>query len=129
MRCVHSIHFICKISFIHHILLFMVQDQQGLQVKSGIVKTAGWNAFHQPSCSCSWFHLQVLVNFYLKNRFNVTTNNSFLFCPRCLAQVGCMKVSQLKSSVQKLFRSNKLSSHLYTINACGACIITVVRRS
>ena len=45
--------------------------------------------------------------------FNVTTNNSFLFCPRCLAQVGCMKVSQLKSSVQKLFRSNKLSSHLH----------------
>ena len=30
MRCVHSIHFICKISFIHHIWLFMVQDQQGL---------------------------------------------------------------------------------------------------
>ena len=40
-----------------------------------------------------------------------------------------MKVSQLKSSVQKLFQSIKLSSHLHTINACGACIITVVRRS
>ena len=61
--------------------------------------------------------------------FNVNGNNSFLLCPRYLAQVGCMKVSQLKSSVQKLFRSIKLSSHLHTINACGACIITVVRRS
>ena len=59
--------------------------------------------------------------------FNVTGNNSFLLCPRYLAQVGCMKVSQLKSSVQKLFRSNKLSSHLHTINPFGACIITVVR--
>ena len=37
--------------------------------------------------------------------------------------------SQLKFSVQKVFRSNKLSSHLHTINAYGACIITVVRRS
>ena len=26
--------------------------------------------------------------------FNVTGNNSFLLCPRYLAQVGCMKVSQ-----------------------------------
>ena len=49
--------------------------------------------------------------------FIVTGNNSFLLCPRHLAQVGCMKVSQLKSSVQKLFRklfrSIKLSSHLH----------------
>ena len=134
MRCVHSIHLICnisfKISFTHHIILFLEWPRINmvLKVKSGIQKTAGWQAFHQSSCSCSWFHSLTSTS-RRPLLFNVTGNNFPLFRPRYFAQCGCMKVSQLKSNIQKLFRSNKLSSHLRTINACGTCIFTVARRS
>ena len=135
MRCVHQIHFICKISFkisfIHHIILFMVQDQHGLQSQIRHWENC-WLEIISPELMFVFLiSLTSISEFQSKGQllFNVNGNNSFLLCPRYLAQVGCMEVCQLKSSVLKLFRSNKLSSHLHTINACGACIITVVRRS
>ena len=134
MRSVHLIHFICKISFkisfIHHIIQFMVQDQHGLQSQIRQCENC-WLA--SISLMFVFFiSLTSISQFQSKGPllFNVTGKLFFLLCPRYLAQDGCMKVSQLKSdSIQKLFRSNKLSSHLRTINAYGACIITVVRRS
>ena len=41
-----------------------------------------------------------------------------------MARVGCMKVSQLKSRVQKLFRSNKYH-HIYTqsMHVCSVAFI------
>ena len=102
-----------------------------LKVNSGIGKMAGLQAFSPELIFAVLISLTTINQFQFKGSllFNVTENNSFLLRPRYLPKVGCMKISQLKSSVKKLFQSNKLSSHFHTINACGACIITVVRRS
>ena len=104
MRCVHSIHCICKFPSkfpsLNKLYYPCSRINMVFKVKSGIGKTAGWQAFHQSSCSCSWFHSQVNFN---------------------------LKVLSIEIQYSKLFRSNKILSHLHTINAFGAYIITVVR--
>ena len=102
-----------EISFIHHIILFMVQDQHGLQSQIRHWENC-WLEIISPELMFEFLiSLTSISQCQSKGQllFNVNGNNSFLLCPRYLAQVGCMKVSQLKSSVQKLFRSNILSSH------------------
>ena len=100
------------------------------KVKSGIGKTAGWQAFHQSSCLCSWFHSQVLVNFNLKDRYFLLW---LKIIPSSLPQILCTiwLHGSLLIEIQypKAFCSNKVSSYLHTINTCGVCLITLVMRS
>ena len=99
-----------------------------LKVKSVIGKTAGWQAFHQSSCSCSWLNSQVLVIFNLKELYYLMRLEIISFF---LAQDTWLKYETLWIEIQysKLFRSIKLSSHLHTTNARGAYIFTVVKRT
>ena len=138
MQCVHLIHFIGKCFFftnffIHHILI-MVQDKYGFYQPN---QASGKLLDCLLACISPGLMFVFLISLTSISQFqsggplffNVTGNNSFLLCPRYLAQVNCMKISQLKSSVRKLFRSNTLSPHLHKLNACGVCIIIVKRGS
>ena len=124
MKCVRSIHFIRKIpfkmSFIHDIL-FMVQDQHGLQSQFkhwGNCWTAGGQAFNHSSCS--WFHAQVLVYFNLKYRFYwmcveiipfFSASNTWI---KLAVEILCSKAFSIKQIIITL-----------TINSFGACILPV----
>ena len=127
MKCVHSIHFFCKLSFkisfihVHNIIvLFMV-----FKVNPSGGKTAGWQAFFQSLCSCFVFliSLTIISQFQSKGPllFNVTGNNSFLLCPRYLAQVGCMKGSQFKIQCSKAFSIKRIII-TFTHNQCMWCL-------
>ena len=93
-----------KISFIQHILVFMVQDQHGFQSQ-----IRQWE-----NCWLASITPELMFVFLISLTSQFQSNRPLNWNP---------------CSVQKVFRSNKLSSHLHTINACGACIITVARRS
>ena len=79
-----------NISFIHHIILFTVQDQHGLQSQSRHWENC-WLEIISPELMCVFLiSLTSISKFQSKGQllFDVTGNNSFLLCSRYLAQAA-----------------------------------------
>ena len=117
MRCVHSNHLICnisfKISFIHHIILFMVRDQHGLQSQIRHWENC-WFAIILPEL-ISWFHSQVLINFNLKDRYHLMRLEIILFFSGSDTRFKLAAWKSLnRNQVFKSFFNQTNYHHIYT---------------